>query len=512
MKLFEGNPDGYGTYDHRHTYSNEAKNGKVEIKKTADTIRGTVTEELWDLHLAGKKPLGIVPIRAAGTPDKPEFVCRWGCVDVDRYDIVHAEVVAALERAGLPLLVCRTKSGGAHLFLFLKSWESAAAMQATLREVAAALGFGGCEIFPKQVQILADRGDVGNWLNMPYFGGDETDRFCYKRTGTAMTAGEFLTAAEKVQTTLAKVRVKSAPSPTAGGDEGLGDGPPCLQHLAAGGFPDGTRNKGLFALGIFCKKKYGDEWKRVLEDYNRKFMKPPLGAEEVMETLKNLERKDYNYLCKDTPLCDHCDSAKCRSRKYGVGSDQDDWPVLRSLSVLDTDPPLWFVGVDDERVEVNTEQLQNYRLFHKVCMERLRKCYQLYKQDTWLKMVGGVMEQVTVIEAPPEASTKGYFYELLESFCVDKHRAETQDGLLQGKPYEDEEAGRYYFKLSALMEHLERHKFLIWGRNKIASEIREAGGKAEFVIQGKFCRVLWVPNKFKPTPSTPLPRSRTDPL
>jgi hypothetical protein len=502
LKLFEGNADGYGTYDPKRTSRNDAKSGKVEIKKTADTLRGKVTEQLWESHLAGKNPLGIVPIRADGK-------CRWGCIDVDKYDVVHVEVVIQLEKMKLPLLVCRTKSGGAHLYLFLSGFEPAADLQAKLREIAAALGFGGSEIFPKQTQILAERGDVGNWLNMPYFGGDESDRYCFKKTGNAMTATEFLTAAEKSQTKLSAVKL-SSPVAT---DETLNDGPPCLQHLATSGFPEGTRNNGLFAMGVFCKKKYGGDWKRVLEKYNHEYMKPPLGAEEVLEIMKNLDRREFNYRCKDAPLCDHCDSAKCRSRKFGVGADQDDFPILTSLSVLDTEPPLWFAGVGDEdRIELNTEQLQNFKLFHKVCMERMRKCFMLYKQDTWLRMVGAVMEQVTVIEAPPEASTGGYFLELLEMFCVDKHRAESKDGLSQGKPWEDEAEGRYYFKLSALMEHLERHKFDEWGRNKVANAIRGMGGKEEFTIGGKFVRVLWVPNKFKAAAPAPLPRSHKDPL
>ena len=48
------------------------------------------------------------------------------------------------------------------LFLFLKDWEPAALVREYLMEMSIALGFSGCEIFPKQDKILAERGDVGN--------------------------------------------------------------------------------------------------------------------------------------------------------------------------------------------------------------------------------------------------------------------------------------------------------------------------------------------------------------
>ena len=50
--------------------------------------------------------------------------------------------------------------------------------------MAEKLGFAGSEIFPKQ-DALAKPEDKGNWLNMPYFGGDATDRYGIKPAGTA---------------------------------------------------------------------------------------------------------------------------------------------------------------------------------------------------------------------------------------------------------------------------------------------------------------------------------------
>ena len=38
------------------------------------------------------------------------------------------------------------------------------------------------------------------------------------------------------------------------------DGPPCLQVLTTQGFPEGTRNNGLFNIGIFYRMSNPDDW------------------------------------------------------------------------------------------------------------------------------------------------------------------------------------------------------------------------------------------------------------
>lgn len=504
LHLFAGATDAYGT--HGAPEKNTGKSGKMEIKKTARTMRAVVNEALWQGHLDGTNPIGIIPIRADGT-------CMWGCIDIDVYPINHAAIVAEIEKRKFPLTVCRTKSGGAHLFMFLKKSTSAEEVQQILRQMAAALGYGNSEIFPKQTQILAERGDMGNWLNMPYFAGDKTERYGVKKTATAMSMSEFLRVGESSRIDLDEIRIDPVSSGSDAVNDDMADGPPCLQHLAVTGFPDGTRNNGMFALGVFCKKKFGERWSEVLEKFNREYMKPPLDSEEMVELIKNVGRKEYNYRCKDSPIVEHCNSVLCRQRKWGVGGGTGEFPNIGGLSVLDTDPPLWFVDVDSKRVELSTDQLQNYRLFQKMCMERLHICYQNLTQNTWVGMVGTAMQQVTKIEAPPDTSVHGYFLELLEEFCMNRHRAETPDGLLQGKPFEDEETGKIYFKLSALTKHLEIQKFMTWGRNKVSSEVRALGGTHFFNVGKQGVRVLWVPSKLFSEPGkTPLPKSHKDPI
>jgi hypothetical protein len=241
-------------------------------------------------------------------------------------------------------------------------------------------------------------------------------------------------------------------------------------------------------------------------------MSPPLPAEEVAALVKNLEKKEYNYRCSDQPCVAYCNSTLCRTRRFGVGGN-DEFPVLSGLSFLDTDPPLWFADVDSQRIELTTDQLQNYRAFHKAAMEKLHVCYMTLKQDTWFKMINSAMKDAIKIEISAEVSTGGHFRELLEDFCFTRHRGETKDDLLSGKPWEDEEGRRVYFRLRDLVDHLDRARFTSWGRNEVARELKKIGGTSFFNVRGKGLNAWWIKSDLFVRPEQArLPESQTDPI
>jgi hypothetical protein len=145
-EIFEGLNSAYGQYVPSNNYST---NGKQ--KGRPFTVKKPVTDELWQKHLEGKEPaLGIIPINEKN-------LCRWGCIDIDQYDFNHKKFIKKIKQKNLPLVVCRSKSGGAHVFLFVSEWIPAAVMRAKLKIMAAALGYSECEIFPKQEYILIER-------------------------------------------------------------------------------------------------------------------------------------------------------------------------------------------------------------------------------------------------------------------------------------------------------------------------------------------------------------------
>ena len=82
---------------------------------------------------------------------------QWAAIDIDVNDIDHASLGKKVEDLGLPLVVCRSKSGGAHCYLFLQKPCPAKDVVDALRNWSAALGYPGVEIFPKQIRRALDQ-------------------------------------------------------------------------------------------------------------------------------------------------------------------------------------------------------------------------------------------------------------------------------------------------------------------------------------------------------------------
>ena len=161
-KLFSGDERHHGT----HAALPPRSAPSAKIKPDYRTLPGPATVELWLEHLNGTRALGIVPIT-------DYHVCYCSCIDVDDYNkFQHRDVAIRSERLGLPFIVCRSKSGGAHIYVFFSEPVCATKVRQFLSESAKILGFKSAEIFPKQdkLEIKADGlRDKGSWLNVPYF-------------------------------------------------------------------------------------------------------------------------------------------------------------------------------------------------------------------------------------------------------------------------------------------------------------------------------------------------------
>ena len=179
-EIFEGLKSAYGYFKIERQNANGKKAGKAGV------VREEPTLELFEQHIAGGETgLGIIPINE-------NDCCKWGCIDIDQYPLDHAGLIKKIRQLKLPLVVCRSKSGGAHCFLFSADWVEARDMQKALKSISAALGYGESEIFPKQIKLHLDRGDVGNFLNLPYYNREDGLRYAFLDDGTSATLEEFI--------------------------------------------------------------------------------------------------------------------------------------------------------------------------------------------------------------------------------------------------------------------------------------------------------------------------------
>ena len=449
-QIFEGLKIAYGQYQKGDRDENGKQKGKAFI------VRKDVTDELWENHLRGVgNALGIIPITESNT-------CKWGCIDIDEYNFDHKALVDNIRSNNFPLVVCRSKSGGAHVFLFTKDFIPASTMQNTLKKMAFTLGYEGAEIFPKQTEILVERGDTGNFLNLPYHNDMKGLRYAIKDDGEAATLEEFFELYDKyAQTELKEIKVEKKKI-----DEAFVDGPPCLNRLAIDGFGEGARNNALFNIAVYYKQSNPDTWEDLIVKANLEYMKPPLSNGEVQQLIKSVNRKGYDkYRCKDAPINSVCNSGLCRMKKYGVGYDEEQIPPLGNLIKYASTPPQWFLNVGESRIELKTEQLYNAGLFALACLDQANLIIPVPKPKDWKNYyLKPLMDNLQEVEALQSLNPKNQIHSLLQDWTTNRQSARTMEDVFNKLPYTDEERIFTYFRIEDFYNFCKKNN---WELDKI---------------------------------------------
>ena len=414
------------------TVGNKRRNGKTDAKSFI--VKKPLTLELVEEHLQGKRGVGSIPIN-----DKNK--CKFAVLDIDTYPIDHAQ------------------------------------------------------IFPKQDEILVDRGDVGNFINLPYFDADNTLRYALNDKGKELKLQEFIELANKKKTSLAKLEKIDFGTER----QEFNDAPFCIKVFFNLGIPEGQRNKVMFHAARYAKLKFPEEWKQVLETWNQKYCSPPLPASEIVIVQQQHQKKEYAYLCKEEPMVSHCDRALCKSVKYGIGN-TDNTPNIGGLTILKSEPRLFFLDVDGKRLELSTEQLQMPIQFQRACMDQIDFMPPLSSPKDWQVVVNNLLASATTIEVPEELTITGQFRELLEIFCTSRIRARSVEELVMGKPWT--ESDLTYFTMKGLQEFLKQRGFTSFSRPQIQQRLKDmnngqtCNGIKQIKLENgewKNIRVWWIP-------------------
>lgn len=472
MARFRGYEDAHG----RYTFSNDTKPNAKGKRESAENLRVTwkklpgskVTSDLWVQHLDPDATyiLGIIPTNREG-------ISYFGSIDIDVYPIEPQILGELIKEYKLPLIIVRTKSGGAHLYLFIKGEEGAPSslVMAKLKEFAEVIGYPKSEIFPKQPEVNDTDGSAGNWINMPYFTGELSTRHATDNDGKGLTIEEFLEYAESIAITaeeLAAFKVEkptkkvdfSAPADTNGEKKPKkspwSDGPPCLQRLARDGVPEGMRNEALFSFMVFLHKKWPDDWADKARDVSQQVMSPPMSPSEVEHSIGAFTRslsKDYGYKCKNEPLVSICDKVTCLRRRFGVGGDANDLGVtIGGMTMFAGDETTYYLEINGKRVSFTTQQIANQQQFKTRVMDQIHKITTMIKQDAWERLLQEWMDRAVKITPPTNATQSGVLLEYLEKFCTGP-AANAMAELIDGRTWHDPD-GRTYFIGSSFMEYL----------------------------------------------------------
>ena len=445
--IFEGLKIAYGQYQKGERNGNGKQQGKAFI------VRKNVSDDLWENHLQGKGPaLGIIPIREDST-------CRWGCIDIDSYNLDHSGLIQSIRNFNFPLIVCRSKSGGAHVFLFTKEFIPASLMQGTLKKISKVLGYEGSEIFPKQTEILVERGDTGNFLNLPYYNETKGLRYAIDDQGSAASLESFYSMYDQYACTENQIReIKFEDKKI---EEAFPAGPPCLNKLASTGFGEGSRNNALFNIAVYYKQAHPDSWEDKIVEANLKYMEPKLSNGEVQQLIKSVNRKGYDkYRCKDAPINAVCQSGLCRTKRFGVGFGEEEMPLLGNLTKYKSTPPQWFLDVDGTRIELKTEQLYSSPLFALACLDQANLVVPVPKAKDWKQFfLKPMMNSLQEVEPLESLNPTNQLTGLLQDWTTNRQSARTMEDVFNKLPYTDENKEFTYFRMDDFYAFLKKNNW-----------------------------------------------------
>ena len=406
---------------HGVTLVGESNGDGNKIKGKSFVKREPVTDELWQKHLDGVDSLGIIPIN-------DDNKCKWGCIDIDSYaEFDHKKLINKIKQFQLPLVVCRSKSGGAHVFLFTEDYVSAGLMQDKLNEIRSVLGYGGSEVFPKQRE-LKSKDDTGNFLNLPYFNCGQTTRYAFMEDGEAASIDAFFELYERYkQQDISTIEIKRPESE-------FDDGPPCIESLTQDKLEDG-RDRVIYQYIIYAKRKWPENWQDKIFEFNYKHFKTPLDQKIITAKIKNNEKNDFHYKCNEEPMCNVCDKKLCKSRKFGIGQEVT-FPGLTDLQVVNLEEPYYYMNVDGDRLYLDSaKHLANQTLFQEECIKQLRINPPTLKTGDWKKITTILLNGAEITEPAEGTSTKDILNNYLEDYCVNRIQKDDYEDLRNGGTY-----------------------------------------------------------------------------
>lgn len=181
VTLFRGRGDCYGSWD-------------------GGCVREPLTRQHFREHLNDGPHIGVYP----AIPHLGRTLCVWGCTDID-YDgpddawLLHD----ALKQVGVQSWVERTRRGY-HVWVFTDELVLARDMRRMLLAAHVVTELNPKEVNPKQEELA--KGQVGNYVRLPYPRIGSGQRVIIARDGTDMPFDAFLYQAIESRTPASTIR------------------------------------------------------------------------------------------------------------------------------------------------------------------------------------------------------------------------------------------------------------------------------------------------------------------
>jgi len=484
INIFEGLSSAYGQFRKDNNRLAVKVEGKSFIEKKP------VTKELWQNHLNGTGPnLGVFPLTREGT-------CKWGAIDIDVNNFDYEDLLNRIRKHKLPLIMFRSKSGRAHVYMFMKDFTPAQEVQLVMNKFAAKLGLGDMldRIYPMQISL--GKNDFGSWLNMPYYNQEETSTCAYKDNFDGATIEEFFEMYDKyVQTDLSQHLVEEVkqnikkPKEKTLEDFLLPCTKNCLE-LNNNKIPDENRNDYLLHMYTWSMRAVEKGVKKIpeyskmdaetlLKYFNQEYMARPVEEKEIQNTVLKSKDKEYKYLCKKPTIKKYCDSSACTRHVCGI-TPLDAEKLVKATQALGkitkylSEPPIFFESVDVKnengsgykriRIEMQGEDIINKqkwlnKLANQGCFPHISLHEQ--KSSDFLVMQYERIENCLHEAADEEASEDFEFKSIIYAFVNKMTVSYNKEDLLKNACYVNKDTHELDFKLPNLMEYLKSNHIKI---------------------------------------------------
>lgn len=375
---------------------------KLKTKITNNT--GKVDKELIARHLNGDFGVGVCPVNAEGK-------CYFGVLDIDYYKVRIKRVLTFIREYQLPLIPFRSKSGGLHVYLFVRKSVSAKSMRDILNQIAYSFslemlyGKGKVEVFPKQDKAEG----FGSSVTLPYFNCENPYTYMLDLEGSEVSFTEAMDYIQKHMTTIEEVKEVLSKLP-------YNDAPPCIQRILlseAVGEDDSGRNNFLFSFAVYAKKKYGAGFEDYVKEVNDKFA-VPLEETVVDQVIASVRDNEYIYKCKDIPCNGFCDKVSCRKREFGLGRDKGHFTGVdygQLYRYMTAEPYyIWKLRLQGQErwkdvIFKDEGYLLDQRNFAKMCVRYLNQAPMQVSNNDWYAILNSVLPSVQNVEVKQESDT-----------------------------------------------------------------------------------------------------------
>jgi len=494
IEAFTGLQRNFGSADLTKTKI-DPTTGKV--KPVYEWTGRELTKQDYLDHLNGRQSIGVQPC-------DDQSLAKFGAIDIDDKqhsysNFPYKKYLDIIAENKLPLVPVKSKSGGLHLYIFLKEPAKAVFIRGFLEKLLFTLKLPtNIEIYPKQTELGQD--SEGNWvngqfINLPYY--NKTERVGFNLDGTTFTFEQFIKVIEAntySSDDLEEFAIEHTRKILTGGGEEFNDGPPCLAVLTKDKLTDG-RDRFLYNYAVFAKKKYPDDWEKMVIAAPNKYFKTDSNGvldwseEKTKKKLKSWSRNIKGYTCNEDPIHAVCLKAECRNRRFGFLSyNKKSFPALTGLQKITYPEPEYTFNVTSEDGQTTKEvraknikqiiELDNIRAIIGAAADKVPP---KIKQDEFQEILDNLFPP-KIITSPPKGTTPD---ELLEQYLLqylNGPKAETFASFKTGGVFiENNDAYFVYSIFYATLKNKEWKE----NRGRTAERIQKLFG-AEFGVSKRF--------------------------